>query len=135
MRFSKEPPISNTPRIEATLPDAALPGGEIEVRGSQLGAVRSRLPVAVLDGIAAPVLLREPSEDELNSSVVSDAYGGHDGCVKKAISNRLAQYTVAPDPRREALKKYMIKKYLWQSIADEDADGLLAAIDAAKESQ
>ena len=88
-----------------------------------------------IDDVAAPVLLREPSEDELNSSVVSDAYGGHDGCVKKAISNRLAQYTVAPDPRREALKKYMIKKYLWQSIADEDADGLLAAIDAAKESQ
>jgi sugar lactone lactonase YvrE len=57
MRFSKEPPISNTPRIEATLPDAALPGGEIEIRGTQLGAVRSRLPIAVLDGIVAPVLL------------------------------------------------------------------------------
>ena len=57
MRFSKEPPIPNTPRIEATLPDAALPGGEIEIRGTQLGAVRSRLPVAVLDGIVAPVLL------------------------------------------------------------------------------
>ena len=39
------------------MPDAALPGGEVEVRGTQLGAVRSRLPVAVLDGILAPVLL------------------------------------------------------------------------------
>src|ERR1700678_1316684 len=57
MRFSKESPIPNSPRIDAAMPDAALPGGEVEVRGTQLGAVRSRLPVAVLDGIQAPVLL------------------------------------------------------------------------------
>ena len=57
MRFSKEPPIPNSPRIDSAIPDAALPGGEIEVRGTQLGAVRSRLPVAVLDGIVAPILL------------------------------------------------------------------------------
>ena len=57
MRFSKESPIPNSPRIEAAMPDAALPGGEIEIRGTQLGSVRSRLPVAVLDGIVAPVLL------------------------------------------------------------------------------
>ncbi len=57
MRFSKEPPISNLPRIESAIPDAALPGGEIEVRGAQLGAVQSRMPVAVLDGIVTPVLL------------------------------------------------------------------------------
>jgi len=57
MRFSKESPIPNSPRIDSAIPDAALPGGEIEVRGTQLGAVRSRLPVAVLDGIVAPILL------------------------------------------------------------------------------
>jgi hypothetical protein len=57
MRFSKEPPVSNSPRIESAIPDAALPGGEIELRGAQLGAVESRLPVAVLDGIVTPVLL------------------------------------------------------------------------------
>jgi len=57
MRFSKESPVPNSPRIEVAMPDAALPGGEIEVRGTQLGAVRFRQPVAVLDGIVAPVLL------------------------------------------------------------------------------
>jgi sugar lactone lactonase YvrE len=57
MRFSKESPIPSSPRIESAMPDAALPGGEVEVRGTQLGALRSRLPVAVLDGILAPVLL------------------------------------------------------------------------------
>jgi hypothetical protein len=46
MRFSKESPIPNSPRIDAAMPDAALPGGEIEVRGTHLGALRSRLPVA-----------------------------------------------------------------------------------------
>lgn len=57
MRFSKDPLIPNPPRIEAAVPDAALPGGEVEVRGTQLGALRSRLPMAVLDGLVAPVLL------------------------------------------------------------------------------
>jgi sugar lactone lactonase YvrE len=57
MRFSKDPLIPNPPRIDATMPDAALPGGEVEVRGTQLGVLRSRLPVAVLDGVVAPVLL------------------------------------------------------------------------------
>src|SRR5580704_9786807 len=57
MRFSKESSIPNSPRIDSAMPDAALPGGEVEVRGTQLGAVRSRMPVAVLDGIVAPILL------------------------------------------------------------------------------
>jgi sugar lactone lactonase YvrE len=57
MRFSKDPLIPNPPRIEAAIPDAALPGGEVEVRGTHLGALRSHLPTAVLDGLIAPVLL------------------------------------------------------------------------------
>jgi sugar lactone lactonase YvrE len=61
MPFFKEPLIPTSPRIEAAFPDAALPGGEIEIRGSNLGAQRSRLPVAVLDGIVAPILLSRPN--------------------------------------------------------------------------
>jgi sugar lactone lactonase YvrE len=57
MRFSKEPSIPNCPKIESAIPEAALPGGEVEILGSQLGATPSRLPTAVLDGISAPVLL------------------------------------------------------------------------------
>jgi sugar lactone lactonase YvrE len=57
MRFSKDPPISNSPVIRTALPDAALPGGEIEIRGSLLGATASGLLTASLDGVAAPVLL------------------------------------------------------------------------------
>ncbi len=58
-----------TPRIDAVSPVAALPGGEVEVRGSNLGAVAVaqnpgrpggpewRRPVAMLGELAAPVLL------------------------------------------------------------------------------
>jgi sugar lactone lactonase YvrE len=59
-----------TPRIDAVSPVAALPGGEVEVRGSNLGAVAVaqavagrpggpewRRPVAMLGDLAAPVLL------------------------------------------------------------------------------
>jgi sugar lactone lactonase YvrE len=61
---------STAPRIDAVSPGAALPGGEVEVRGSNLGAVpvsqgsaakvgggEWRRPVAMLGDLAAPVLL------------------------------------------------------------------------------
>ncbi len=57
MRFSKEPAISSSPVIQSASPDAALPGGEIEILGSQLGPVSSVLPSALLEGVATPVLL------------------------------------------------------------------------------
>lgn len=57
MRFSKDPPISNSPKIESAAPDAALPGGEIEIHGSHLGAAPSRRPTALVDGVSVPVLL------------------------------------------------------------------------------
>src|ERR1700761_2096329 len=57
MRFTKESPVPSSPRIEAAIPDAALPGGEVELRGSLLGAARSQMPLAFLDGLSAPILL------------------------------------------------------------------------------
>jgi sugar lactone lactonase YvrE len=48
---------STNPRIEAVLPDAALPGGEIEVLGANLGVSSSRVPLSAVGGATAPVLL------------------------------------------------------------------------------
>jgi sugar lactone lactonase YvrE len=61
---------STAPRIDGVSPGAALPGGEVEVRGANLGAVALgqesaapvgggewRRPVAMLGDLAAPVLL------------------------------------------------------------------------------
>lgn len=56
------------PRIDAVSPEMVLPGGDIEVRGANLGAVAAprsdtagavewRRPVAMLGDVAAPVLL------------------------------------------------------------------------------
>ncbi|MFZ0662277.1 MAG: gluconolaconase [Acidobacteriaceae bacterium] len=45
------------PRIESIEPDAALPGGEIEVLGANLGAVSFRRPVAMLGDLAASVVM------------------------------------------------------------------------------
>lgn len=61
MRFSKEPSHQMAPRIEFALPDAALPGGEIEIQGRQLGPSASRVPLAILDGVPASVLLSRPT--------------------------------------------------------------------------
>jgi hypothetical protein len=52
---------SGAPRIESVTPEAALPGGEIELSGSALGPVAERRPLAVLDGSLAPVLLSRPT--------------------------------------------------------------------------
>jgi hypothetical protein len=47
----------STPRIESVQPTAALPGGEIEVLGANLGAVSFRRPVAMLGDLAASVVM------------------------------------------------------------------------------
>jgi sugar lactone lactonase YvrE len=47
----------HAPRIESVEPNAALPGGEIEVLGTNLGAVSFRRPVAMLGELAASVVM------------------------------------------------------------------------------
>jgi sugar lactone lactonase YvrE len=47
----------HTPRIEALQPNAALPGGEVEVLGINLGPVSFRRPVPMVGDLAAAVVL------------------------------------------------------------------------------
>jgi sugar lactone lactonase YvrE len=47
----------DAPKIDAISPTATLPGGEIEVYGTNLGPLAFRQPVAMLGQLAAPVLL------------------------------------------------------------------------------
>lgn len=67
VRILKSEP-NTTPRIDAVSPDVTLPGGEVEVRGANLGSVpigqngsEWRRPVAMLGELAAPVLLSRAS--------------------------------------------------------------------------
>jgi len=69
VRILKSEP-NTSPRIDVISPAAALPGGDVEVRGANLGAIAAtraepnrvggaewRRPVAMLGDLAAPVLL------------------------------------------------------------------------------
>jgi len=47
----------HSPRIESVQPNAALPGGEVEVVGTNLGPVSYRRPVPMVGDLAAPVVL------------------------------------------------------------------------------
>jgi len=49
------------PRIDDVAPAAALPGGEVELIGSNLGPQNSTVPSVVLNGTAAHILMSRPS--------------------------------------------------------------------------
>lgn len=50
-----------TPKIVSISPAAALPGGEMELRGSGLAPEGQRQPVAMIDEVTAPILMSQAS--------------------------------------------------------------------------
>jgi sugar lactone lactonase YvrE len=48
------------PRIDDIVPAAALPGGDVELTGTNLGPVDSALPAVLVDGHSAHVLMSRP---------------------------------------------------------------------------
>ncbi len=56
-RILKPDAAPSVPRIERVNPSAALPGGDVEVLGQNLGPVANRKPVAMVGEMAAHVLL------------------------------------------------------------------------------
>jgi sugar lactone lactonase YvrE len=51
----------SAPRIDDIVPAAALPGGEIELIGANLGPLTSSLPAVLIDGFPAHVLMCRPT--------------------------------------------------------------------------
>ena len=49
-----------TPRIDDVLPAAALPGGDVELTGANLGPIGSALPTVLVDGHSAHILMSRP---------------------------------------------------------------------------
>jgi DNA-binding beta-propeller fold protein YncE len=49
-----------TPRIDDVVPAAALPGGEVELTGANLGPIGSSLPTIQVDGHSAHILMSRP---------------------------------------------------------------------------
>lgn len=54
---ANEPTNHDQPIIESVEPNAALPGGEVEIRGKHLGPVNFRTPSAYVGSSLAPILL------------------------------------------------------------------------------
>ena len=48
------------PRIDDVVPAAALPGGEVELTGANLGPIGSALPAVLVDGHSAHILMSRP---------------------------------------------------------------------------
>jgi sugar lactone lactonase YvrE len=51
---------ASLPRIDDVVPAAALPGGDVELTGANLGPVGSALPAVLVDGHSAHVLMSRP---------------------------------------------------------------------------
>ncbi len=49
------------PIVEDVVPAAALPGGDVELTGTNLGPARDILPSVLVDGIAAHILMSRPT--------------------------------------------------------------------------
>ena len=49
-----------TPRIDDVLPASALPGGDVELTGANLGPIGSALPTVLVDGQSAHILMSRP---------------------------------------------------------------------------
>ncbi len=49
------------PRIDDVVPAAALPSGEIELTGANLGPLGTALPVVMVDGLPAQVVMSRPT--------------------------------------------------------------------------
>ncbi len=92
-----KPETGHTPRIESVDPNAALPGGEVEVHGSNLGAISFHRPVAMLGELAAPVVmsrnrrmvLRIPEEAGSGSLRILQN-GAQSNAVDFVVANELA---------------------------------------------
>ena len=99
IRIAKpEFPASSAPRIDAIVPDAVLPGGEVELQGSALGPVADKRPLAVLDGALAPVLLSRPTRMSIRipESVPDSPEGGRleirqNGTTSNAVQIRIGR--------------------------------------------
>jgi sugar lactone lactonase YvrE len=61
LKHDKSDPPSSRPHLESVVPAAAMPGGEVEVSGANLGPHGSVLPHATIGDTFAPITLSRPT--------------------------------------------------------------------------
>lgn len=87
-----KPETGPAPHIEEIDPSAVLPGGEIEIRGTNLGPVANRRPVAMVGDLAAQVLLSR--EKRLVLQIPEDAEGGSLRILQNGAQSNTAEVAV-----------------------------------------
>ena len=105
VRILKSEP-STSPRIDAVSPTASLPGGDVEIRGANLGGVAAsrdqakpwggvewRRPVAMLGELAAPVLLSRA--DRMVLRVPDEAESGRLRILQNGAQSNAVEVQVA----------------------------------------
>jgi sugar lactone lactonase YvrE len=85
--------LHDVPKIDAVVPPAALPGGEIELAGANLGPLAMRQPVAMLGQLAASVLLSRRSR--LKVRIPDEAESGEIQVLQNGAQSNAAKVLVA----------------------------------------
>jgi len=83
----------DAPYLSRTFPSASMPGGEIELHGTHLDPVASRLPLASIGDIAAPVLMSRPDRATVlvpEGSISGDLVLRRNGETSNPLSVRVA---------------------------------------------
>lgn len=83
-----------TPFLQSLHPEAALPGGEVELRGDNLGPVAYQPPQAFIGAFVAPILLSRPHRLVVripDSAITSSLEVRQNGSTSNLIDLRVAQ--------------------------------------------
>ena len=97
-RLRAQAAADSQPRIDDIVPAAALPGGEVELLGANLGPTGTNIPLVYVDGIAAHVAMSRPSRivirvPELATTGMVEVRGN--GTAKNAVPLRVARELTA----------------------------------------
>jgi len=87
------PSSAAAPHLERVIPSAAMPGGEVEVQGSNLDPVGPSIPRATVGDISAPVTLSRPHRAAVripDGSISGDIIFHRSGAVSNPLNVRIA---------------------------------------------
>jgi sugar lactone lactonase YvrE len=84
---------ADAPHLDNVAPPAAMPGGEIEVRGTHLGPASHIIPRATIGDTAAPVTLSRPTRATVripDGTITGDLILHRDGAASNPLNLRIA---------------------------------------------
>jgi hypothetical protein len=86
-------PHAAAPHLDRLAPETAMPGGEVEVHGTHLDPIASRLPRATIGDTSAPITLSRPTRATIQipeGAITGDLILHRDGHASNALNLRVA---------------------------------------------